>query len=276
MGEVKLSCLPVSLFPEITSGKMTIPQWAAEAKKIGLDGFDISVMFLKNHTPVYLRELKEQLHEVGLPIAMACTYPDFSNPDAQQRQRELDYLRYDIAICSELGVKNLRVLAGQARPKLQRSLAVQWAVEGLSKAAQIADEYGIQLVYEDHAKPGAWDYIDFSFPPDIFLEICAGLQDTSIGVNFDTANIVAAGWDVMPVLEQVADKIRTVHVADTAERGVFSPVLVGTGATPLHEIFACLKNRCFDGWLCIEEASNMGLEGVARAVEITRRLWEDA
>lgn len=276
MEQVKLSCLPVSLFPEITSGKMSIPQWAAEAKKLGLDGFDISVMFLKNHTPVYLRGLKEQLAEVGLPIAMACTYPDFSNPDAVQRRRELDYLRYDIAICAELGVKNLRVLAGQARPGLEREQAVQWAVEGLREAAATADAYGLQLVYEDHAKPGAWDYIDFSFPPDIFLEICAGLRGTSVGVNFDTANIVAAGWDAMPVLEQVADKICTVHVADTAEKGVFSPVLIGTGATPLHDIFAYLKRRGFDGWLCIEEASNMGLAGVAKAVENTRRLWEEA
>ena len=226
MEQVKLSCLPVTLFPEITSGKMTVPQWAAEAKKLGLDGFDISVMFLKNHTPVYLRGLKEQLAEVGLPIAMACTYPDFSNPDAVQRRRELDYLRYDIAICAELGVKNLRVLAGQARPGLEREQAVQWAVEGLREAAATA--------------------------------------------------IVAAGWDVMPVLEQVADKICTVHVADTAEKGVFAPVLIGTGATPLHDIFAYLKRRGFDGWLCIEEASNMGLAGVAKAVENTRRLWEEA
>ena len=56
---------------DCTQATEAIPQWAAEAKKLGLDGFDISVMFLKNHTPVYLRGLKEQLAEVGLPIAMA-------------------------------------------------------------------------------------------------------------------------------------------------------------------------------------------------------------
>ena len=276
MDHVKISCLPVSLFSEITSGRMTIPEWAAEAKNMGLDGFDISVMFLKNHTPVYLRALKEELAAIGLPIAMACTYPDFSHPDPVQRRRELDYLKYDIAVCSEIGVQNLRVLAGQAHPGLERTSAVGWAVEGLRAAADAADEYGVQLVYEDHAKPGAWDYIDFSYPPDIFLEVAEGIRGTSVGINFDTANIVAAGGDVMDVLAKVIDGVKTIHVADTRAHGVFDPVLIGTGAVPMKEIFSFLKAHGFSGWLCIEEASNSGLAGVAQAVENTKAIWERA
>ena len=276
MDNVKISCLPVSLFSEIMSGAMTVPKWAAEAKKMGLDGFDISVMFLKNHTPVYLRTLKEQLAETGLPIAMACTYPDFSHPDPVQRKRELDYLKYDIAICSELGVRNLRVLAGQAHPGLDLSRGVAQAVEGLRAAAVTAEEYGVQLVYEDHAKPGAWDYIDFSYPPEIFLEVAEGLKGTAVGINFDTANIVAAGGDVTDVLNRVIDRVKTIHVADTRTFGVFDPVLIGTGAVPMKEIFSMLKANGFDGWLCIEEASNTGLSGVRRAVENTRAIWQEA
>ena len=271
-----ISCLPVSLFPQILSKELPLEEWATECKRIGLDGFDVSMMFVENHTPAYLHNLRERLEKVGLPIVMACDYPDFSHPDAVQRDRELDYLRRDIAVCSELGVKYLRVLAGQAHPGLAREDGVKRAVQGLRAAADAADRYGVQLVYEDHAKPGAWDYIDFSFPPDIFLEIVDALRDTSVGVNFDTGNITAAGWETMPVLEKIADRIKTVHVSDTSAFGKFDPVLIGEGATPNREIFHYLKSRGFDGWLCIEEASNTGMDGVRKAVAYTQKLWREA
>ncbi|MGI6298520.1 MAG: hypothetical protein ACOX1T_04905 [Saccharofermentanales bacterium] len=49
------------------------------------------------------------------------------------------------------------------------------------------------MLYEDHAKPSAWDYIDFSYPPDIFLAVYEGIKDTGIKINFDIGNITAYG-----------------------------------------------------------------------------------
>ena len=43
-------------------------------------------------------------------------------------------------------------------------------------------------VYENHAKPGAWTYTDFSQPPEIFTEIVRRTADVGLGVNFDTGN----------------------------------------------------------------------------------------
>ena len=105
---MKISCIPVSLFNEILSGKMDIIDWAREAKRIGFDGIDISIAFLKNRTPVYLGELKRKLKETGIPVVMMATYPDFTHPDQMQRDRELLYLQSDIALASELGIKYLR------------------------------------------------------------------------------------------------------------------------------------------------------------------------
>ena len=61
------------------------------AKEIGYDGIDISIMFLKNRTPTYLAKLRQGLADVGLPVIMMTTYPDFTHPDAIQRERELLY-----------------------------------------------------------------------------------------------------------------------------------------------------------------------------------------
>ena len=48
---MKISCLPVSIFGDVCSGKMDIVDWAREAKSMGYDGIDISIMFLENRTP---------------------------------------------------------------------------------------------------------------------------------------------------------------------------------------------------------------------------------
>jgi sugar phosphate isomerase/epimerase len=273
---VKLSCLPVSLFGEIMNRRMSILDWAEQGKRIGLDGIDISLLFIESHSPAYLGKLARGLKETGIPVVMATTYPDFTHPDPVQRRREMEYLRRDIALCSQLQIRYLRILAGQAHPETGRAEGIRWAVENLSAADEIAREYGIMLLYEDHSKPGAWDYYDFSYPVDIFLEICEGIRNTGIRLNFDTANIAALGLDPLAILSQVVDRVETIHVADTAEKGRFQPVLVGTGVVPFGEIFRFLKSRGFDNWLCIEEASGTGIEGIRRASGFTRKIWNEA
>ena len=273
---MKVSCLPVSLFSDINSGQMSLEKWIEAAPEVGLDGVDISMMFIKNHTPAYINETRKMIEKHGVPIVMSTSYPDFTHPDKVQRERELIYFERDIALCAQLGVMYIRVLAGQAHPETGRKDGVRWAIDGIRRSADIADKYGIQMLYEDHSKPGAWDYTDFSFPPDIFLEILDGIWDTSVRVNFDTGNIGAYGGDALEILKKILSKVETVHVTDMAEHGKFEPVLIGTGKTPNKECFSYLKENGWNKWLCIEEASFNGLEGIRQAVSNTRKLWEEA
>ncbi len=273
---MKVSCLPVSFFPEMLAGKMSIQERARMASRAGFDGLDLSSMLIANHAPVYLSTIRSGIESEGLPVVMIVTHPDFSNPDALQRQRELDYLRYDIAVASYLKARYVRILAGQAHPDTPVRKGVAWVLESFRTAAAAAGQYGIQLVYENHSKPGAWQYADFSFPTDVFLEIAAGIRDTTIGINFDTANTLAYGDDAVEVLQKVVDRVVTIHAADTAKKGTLEPVLVGKGVVPFKEIFALLKQHRFDGWICIEEASRTGESGIRKALEFIRETWEKA
>ena len=123
--------------------------------------------------------------------------------------------------------------------------------------------------------PGLGSYTDFSYPTEIFLKIVDGIWDTSTGINFDIGNIVAYGDDPLDVLEKVLPKVETIHVSDMKQHGIFSPVLIGTGVVPIQSIFQYLKNKGFDKWLCIEEASFQGYEGIKMAVDTVRRLWNE-
>ena len=129
------------------------------------------------------------------------------------------------------------------------------------------------MVFENHAKPGVWDYPDFDFPTDIFLEFATKLKGTSVKILFDCANPIAFGDDPLMILEKVIDDVVCIHASDTGTRGELKPVIIGTGLLPYQEIFSLLINHSYNGWINIEEASGKGRDGVKKAVGFIRKVW---
>jgi sugar phosphate isomerase/epimerase len=275
VNEFKLSCLPVSFFASLSAGTMKLDEWFDMAAGIGLRYADLSSMHISVHTPVNLYNVQKSMEKAGVGLCMVCTYPDFSHPDAVQRERELVYLRNDIAAASQLGAKFVRILAGQKHEKTPVKDGINWVVEGFLKAETLAEKLGITLVFENHSKPGAWHLSDFSHPANIFLEIANRLRNTGIGINFDTINTVLDHSDPLAVLKEVISMVRTVHIADSSETDQLIPCVIGTGKAPVREILSILHAAGFDGYYCVEEASGTGRPGVEAAVDFMRSLLTD-
>ena len=100
--------------------------------------------------------------------------------------------------------------------------------------------------------------------------------DVGLGVNFDTGNAASFADDPVALLDKVMDRVVSVHAADTAVRGQQQPVLLGTGITPFKALFARLKRANWDGWICIEEVSYKGREGMEAAARFVRQAWREA
>ena len=273
---MKLSCLPVSYFQDIISGKMSIRDWAMQGAELGLDGIDLSILFLKDKNPEYLNTVRDEIESCGIRVAMVTTYPDFTNPDPKERERQSTLLKENIAAASRLGADLVRVTAGQAHPNVKRTEGINWAVHGLTKAVEFAKAYPLKLAYENHAKPGAWKYVDFSHPTEIFLSIVERTRQAGLELNWDTANVIAYGDDPIPVLRKVVDRVVSVHAADTSTRGELKHVLLGTGLVPFREMFEIIHAAGFDGWICMEEASFTGKSGVKAAADFVRNTWKEA
>jgi sugar phosphate isomerase/epimerase len=271
---MKLSCIPVSYFNEIISGAMSVGQWASLGAALKLDGIDLSVLFFKNKGESYLETIGDEISASGLRIAVVNAYPDLTHPDPAERKRQGEELDIHIRRAGRLGAEMVRVTAGQDHPGINRKDGIAWTIRGIGKALQTAEEAGVKLVYENHSKPGVWKYPDFSWSSDIFLEISGLLQDSRLGILFDTANPVARGEDPLPILEEVIERVCCVHVADTGSFGTLKPVLIGTGVVSFSEIFVRLKKSGYTGWLSIEEASGLGRRGVEKAVSFVRGLWD--
>jgi sugar phosphate isomerase/epimerase len=271
-----LSCLPVSFFADIVEGRLSVPDWARMAADIGLDGYDVSILFVGDRSPDGLSALRSECEQSGLPLVMVTSYPDFTHPDAAHRERELELAHEVVRASATLGARYVRVTAGQAHPETARAQGVAWAIDGLTRLQDLARDLDCTVVYENHAKPGAWTYTDFSQPPDIFLEIVEGTADVGLAVNFDTGNAASFARDPVQLLRAVIDRVVSLHAADTAEKGVQQAVLLGTGVTPFRELFAELKQAGWDGWICMEEYAQMGREGVEAAARFIRNAWHKA
>jgi sugar phosphate isomerase/epimerase len=273
---MKLSCLPVSLYPELTAGTRTLAGWFNFAAELGLDGADVSVVHLPGRTLPELRPVRQQAEAAGVQIAMLVTYADFTHPDAAERTRQIEEIKAYCDVAAELGASFLRVTAGQNHPGLERAAGIEWAVAGLTACLDKAAATGVTLCYENHTKGYAWTYNDFSQPADRFLEIVERTEGTELRLLYDTANTLAAGDDPLAVLEQVKHRVSMVHVNDIRRAGFFEPCLLGEGVAPVREIFATLVQTGFDGWVSVEEASKSGEEGFRIAIPHAEALWQAA
>ena len=273
---MKMSCLPVTLFGDIINGKRTLSDWADFAKEEGLDGIDLSVLLVKDRTPVCVTNARKAVDDAGMGVIMITTYPDFTNPDRMQRERELAYAISDVALASAMGAKYLRITAGQYYDWADEKEALRVVKECFLKVQEAADKMGVALLVENHSKPGAWENPDYLFDTNRFLMMAEMLKDTKVRINFDTANTVAAGDDAIETFKKVAPMVETIHVNDLKAAGGVDFCVCGRGVAPIEEIFREAKKAGFDGWVCIEEAGFDGLEGMKEAFDFTRAAWERA
>jgi sugar phosphate isomerase/epimerase len=273
---MRLSCLPVSFFSDIIEGRMTVGDWASMAASIGLDAIDMSILFVPDHSPRALAAMRREIEAAGMHVAMITTYPDFTHPDAAQRQRELEMQQELMRVVEQLGAEMVRVTDGQAHPETGRQEGVRWAIEGLTRLVESTRHLKVTPVFENHAKPGAWKYTDFSTMPDVFLEIASGTEAIGLGINFDTGNAATFADDPLVLLDQVMHRVVSVHAADSSMRGELRHVLLGTGITPFPAMFEHLVRAGWDGWICMEENARQGQAGVEAAARFVRQTWQAA
>ena len=239
-----------------------------------MDAVDLSSLFVPDRSRSAVAELRRSIEAAGMRVAMVTAYPDFTHPDAAQRDRELTLAQEVVDVAAGLGAEMVRVTAGQAHPETGREDGIRWATDGLRRLVDRTRKSGVQLVYENHSKPGAWAYTDFSQPPEIFLSILRATADVGLGLNFDTANATAFSRDPLQLLDQCIGRVVSIHAADTAVHGELRPVLLGTGLAPFEAIFRKLVQAGWNNWICIEEASFQGRAGVEKAAQFVRQLWD--
>src|SRR5262245_39172186 len=273
---MRLSCLPVSLYADLTAGRRTLADWFRLAGALGLDGADVSVLHLSSHVPSDLDALRQQALDAGIQIAILASYPDFIHPDPPERARQVEAMRRWIDAAERLGATAVRVTAGQDRSGVSEADALGWAAEGLAACAAAASGTRLRVLYENHVRGASWESNDFTQPAARFLDVVRRTRGTGLDVLFDTANNLALDEDPVAVLDAVLDRLGAVHISDIRRRGTFEPTVIGTGVAPIAQLLRRIVSSGFDGWVSVEEASKTGEGAIRPAVKLVDRAWIEA
>ena len=266
--KTKLSCLPVSLYPEFYGGTRTVPQWSAQGSMLGLDAVDINALFLKDKTEAEIGQIRAELE---IPVFMVSAYSDFTHPSRETRQEVLNTALADIRAAQQIGASWIRLTAGQAHPGETDADMIDRAYAGFAVCAEAAEKAGVGILLENHSQPGAWKYPDFDFHLERFAALWDRLRELPVSVNFDTANAYALG-DWKAILNGAAGRIATVHLNDLSSVSPLGFARIGGGIVPLEEMLRAVYATGFSGAVCIEEAGFRGWEGVEKAAAYAKEL----
>src|SRR3954469_288882 len=288
---LKISAFPKCYIDDIAAKRsMTVFDWIDRAKTLDADGLEMYDGFFTSLEPTYLDTVREAIEAAGFVMPMLCCSPDFTNPDADSRKREIDREANLIAVTHRLGGRGAvcRVLSGQRYPGVNREQGIEWVARAIEQILPVAKEHGIILGLENHYKDSFWKYPEFAQKQDVFLELVGAIPERKhFGVQYDPSNAVVAGDDPVALLRAVADRVVSMHASDRyLAEGTsldelrqsdgtlgYSPGLrhgvTGRGLNDYDAIFQILAARGYDGWISIEDGMD-GMDEMARSLAFLR------
>lgn len=287
---VKLSAFPKCYIDTIGPGKeMSLFEWIDMSVALEAQGLEIYSAFLDSFEPDYLAGVRTAVERHGMRISMFCCSPDLSHPDESVRIREIRQQETHMRAAASLGADSCRILSGQRHPDVDVKTGIDWVVSAIEEVLPVAHELEIRLAMENHYKDGAWQYPEFAQKKEVFFEIISRIDDPCFGVQFDPSNAVVAGDDPVAFLEQVKDRVISMHASDRfllpghtlAELAAsdgnlgYSPILIhgvtGEGINDYDAIFTILAEIDYQGWISIEDGEN-GMDEMKQSIDFLRTM----
>ncbi len=269
-----LSCLPVSIYPLIASGELSIPQWTEEAGKIGFEYYDLGESAINELTVSELEKIRKQC---VLPFNMLSAYSDFTHPDPNVRAKSAEDAKEKIRKVAALGGKYIRIPGGAAHPDAIANVnaAIRNICECFEACIPVANECGVRIVFENDSKPPSWEVPNFCFDIDRFVSTWDKLKHLDIGFNYDTGNaFFLENWKA--ILDAVLGRIETLHITDyNFLNGELKMTVFGEGTVPIKEMLTIIKDSGFNGMISMEDTTFKGLEGMAESYAYVRKVCDE-
>ncbi len=184
-------------------------------------------------------EVKAKCQELGL--AVSGSHSGF--------QDLLDRFEETVAYHKEIGNKNY-IVPGV---KLQTKADVDFFVENANRLAPLLEKEGIRLSYHNHSG-------EFKPNDDGVIPYDEIVSRTNIGLEIDTFWAYAAGKDPVALMEQLKDRLVSIHIKDGFEDGRGMPL--GMGTAPVKEVYQKAKEL---GILMVVESETLTPDGLTEA-----------
>jgi sugar phosphate isomerase/epimerase len=264
---------------------MTLFDWIEMASTLGVDGLEFYSGFLKDE-PAFLEAVKDRLKKHGLQMPMLCCSPDFTQPNPELLNAEIEREKRMIELTAFFGGKFCRVLSGQRYPDVSREAGVSQVVTVLTSLLPFAEKNQVILTMENHYKDSFWRYPEFAQKMDVFLEIVEQIDSPWFGVNFDPSNTVLAGEDPVQLLKRIKHRVVSMHASDRYltsgtledlrkeenEIGYANRLahgVIGNGLNDYDRIFTILREAGFHSWISIEDGMH-GMDELRDSVDFLK------
>ena len=288
--------MPLAAFPKCfldhlcVAKSMTVDRWIEMVDaELDVDGLEFYWGFTPQEDAEVAR-IRAKAEGLGLPISMMCYSPDFTQPDAAARAREVEKEMQVIEVSAKLGAKFVRVLSGQRRPEVPIDDGVRYAAECIVSLLPHAERHGVTLILENHYKDGYWQFPEFAQKRDVFLQLLAAIPEhPHFGVNYDPSNAIIAGDDPIQLLDDVKHRVVSMHASDrffeggtiedlqklgghTGYASILKHGVIGRGLNDYDIIFSKLAAVGFKGWISIEDGDQpeVGMEHLRLSAEFLR------
>jgi sugar phosphate isomerase/epimerase len=281
----RIAAFPKGFFHQLIAlDGMSIEDFIRRAPGMGLSGVELYPKFLNGTDEAHIRHLRAVADGAGIELPLMCSSPDFVDPTPGAWDQAVAEMLKLVDVMDRLSPedswRSVRVLSGQAWPEVSEADGLSRAVEGIEAVVTYAAKKRVWVVLENHYKDGLWTYPEFAQSSARFLAIVGRISSPWFGVNFDPSNALVAGEDPLWLLDQVADRVRSVGASDRSLRAGFTlndlrshrgqgypdalhHGIVGGGLNDYDAIFARLAAAGFGGWVSIEDGEAGGEQGFA-------------
>ena len=263
-------------------GRLDIPGFIQESKRLGVEGVELLDFFWKD-IPAEMPGVLAALQDTGLAVGVYSVANDFITPHESERAAQVHKIRDGVDMAVRFGAKTVRVFGGDVTPAFTYDQCLHWIIEGLTDAARYAYDNGVTLALENHGRlVGRSDQVEV---------VLNAVASPALKANPDTGNFLLVHQPSHIAVAALAPRAGMCHFKDfkvvpddyqgfayTGIEGLkFAGTAIGEGEVDLADCVSALRRAGFDGWLNIEyEGEEDPFSAVSRSVEYTRHLLQTA
>ena len=259
--------------------RLSIAKCIELASEMGFDAVEILEIQMQQRDPAHLQALKRQAFLAGMPLCGLSTHQDFVDPDADERQKNVERTIASIRLAADLGIPTMRVNTGRWNTsgdfnELMKNRGIEppiegytdedafpWVIAALEKCLPHAEKAGVVLGLENH-----WG---LGLTPEGVLRIVDAIDSPWLGVTMDTGNFLE---DPYERLAKIAPQ--TVYVQAKTYFGG------GTWYTldlDYPRIAAILREQNYRGYVSLEfEGKQQAEKAIPKSLALLRDAFQHA
>lgn len=252
----------------------TVLDFLAFCKEEGINRVELLNVFWKDiekELPAVLEDLKAK----GIQASSYAVANDFAKETPEERAAALKEITDAIPVAKALGVKVIRVFSGNLTESVTYDDALDWIIEGLSKAAAQAQKEGLTLCLENHGKlAGSGVQVK---------TILDRVGSPALRSTFDTGNFLLVDEQPLNALDVLLNDVAHVHFKDFVQTpegrykslaGLsYEGVNLGEGDVELKTIVKRLTDNGYQGAFVLEfEGLGNEAVGIRKSYEYFRSI----